>query len=70
MKIHDFTYRGKEYQCHVPDIEERRGWVAYRKVNGYYQKIPCFTRAEENRFPVGVAKICSKLFEASRRMSQ
>lgn len=64
MKTYDFAYRGKKYQCHVPEKGERRGWVAYREARGRFEKIPCFTRAEENRFPVGVARICSALFDA------
>ena len=60
-----FTIRGKAYRCDITKhfLDDEMCWTAFRYRNGGFERIPCFTRAEEKRFPVSVAKQCSQILK-------
>lgn len=61
-----FDFRGRTYGIEVyPAHDGELIWCAYREgfMPGFWNKIPCFTRLEEQRFPKTVAKKAIEFFE-------
>ena len=53
MSLHEqiITIRGRKYKIEIDDLDKTLCWTAYRLAGDVWEKIPCFTKGEENRFP-------------------
>ena len=45
-------------------------WTAYKWDGRKWPKIPCFTRAEENRFPKTIARLASYFLEECKQLAK
>ena len=63
---HYFDYRGRKYACEITDYDGEKCWTAYRVDEwGVPRKIPCFTRAEEKKFPKAIGFKCQEILKSN-----
>jgi len=60
------SVQGRKYKIEINEffLDKTLCWTAYRKINGYWKKIPGFTRTEERRFPKTVGYTANRILKA------